>query len=506
MNRQPTTNNQQPTTNNQQPTTNNRQPTTDNQFETVIGLEVHAQLKTASKAFCGCENRYGAEPNTLVCPVCMSMPGILPVVNRRMVEMGILAALALGCRINRRCKFDRKNYFYPDLPKGYQISQYDQPLAEFGKLHISGEGFDREVTIVRAHLEEDAGKSFHQDDGTQLVDLNRCGVPLIEIVSGPDMRHPEEAAAYLNEIKTILQYIGVCDANMEKGELRCDANLSVRLKGAAELGVKTEVKNMNSFRGVVKALTFEMERQIAILEAGGVIEQATMLWDESKGEARPMRSKEESHDYRYFPEPDLIYLEVPEGWESEIRRGMPELPAPKRERFTADYSLREDIAAVLCAERPLADYFEAVTEYGVEPAAAANWITGEVLRIAKGKGISIEELPVDPEATALLLKRISEKVISASIAKEIFAEMVETGASADRIIESKGLKQISDEDELLNIVRKVLDDNQPMVEKYLAGKTKLFGAFMGQVMKATKGKANPQLVNEILRGELGKRE
>ena len=420
--------------------------------------------------------------------------------------MGALAALALGCRVNRRCKFDRKNYFYPDLPKGYQISQYDQPLAEFGKLHISGEGFDREVTIVRAHLEEDAGKSFHQEDGTQLVDLNRCGVPLIEIVSGPDMRHPEEAAAYLNEIKTILQYIGVCDANMEKGELRCDANLSVRLKGATELGVKTEVKNMNSFRGVVKALTFEMERQIAILEAGGVIEQATMLWDESKGEARPMRTKEESYDYRYFPEPDLIYLEVHEKWEAEIRQGMPELPCAKRNRFTSEYGLREDIAAVLCAERPLADYFETGVANGYEPVQFANWILGETLRILKENNQGIEDFPIKPTATGSLLEKVSSGQISGSMAKDVYYEMYTTGKSADEIIESKGLKQISDEDELLNIVRKVLEGNQPMVEKYRAGKTKLFGAFMGQVMKATRGKANPQMVNKLLRGELEKKE
>jgi aspartyl-tRNA(Asn)/glutamyl-tRNA(Gln) amidotransferase subunit B len=473
--------------------------TIDPKYEPIIGLEVHAQLKTRTKAFCGCESRYGAEPNTLVCPVCMGMPGVLPVVNKQMVEMGILTALALGCKINRRCKFDRKNYFYPDLPKGYQISQYDQPLAEYGSLHISGDGFDKDISIIRVHLEEDAGKSFHQDDGTQLVDLNRCGVPLIEIVSGPDIRHPEEAAAYLNELRTILQYLGVCDGNMEKGELRCDANISVRPKGETAFGVKTEVKNLNSFRGVVKALTFEMKRQIEIIESGGEIEQATLLWDEAKGESRVMRSKEESHDYRYFPEPDLIYLQVSEEWERQVQATMAELPRAKRLRFVQQYNLRPDIAGVLCLDKQVADYYEKVVQNGGESVLAGNWVSGEVLRILKEKNLEISDFPVTAENTAVLLRRVAGNVISAGIAKEVFAEMVEKNKSADQIIAEKGLKQISDQNELINIVRKILDENKSLVEKYLAGNLNLFGAFMGKVMKETGGKANPQMVNEILK-------
>jgi aspartyl-tRNA(Asn)/glutamyl-tRNA(Gln) amidotransferase subunit B len=429
----------------------------------------------------------------------MGMPGVLPVVNKQMVEMGILTALALGCKINRRCKFDRKNYFYPDLPKGYQISQYDQPLAEYGSLHISGDGFDKDISIIRVHLEEDAGKSFHQDDGTQLVDLNRCGVPLIEIVSGPDIRHPEEAAAYLNELRTILQYLGVCDGNMEKGELRCDANISVRPKGETAFGVKTEVKNLNSFRGVVKALTFEMKRQIEIIESGGEIEQATLLWDEAKGESRVMRSKEESHDYRYFPEPDLIYLQVSEEWERQVQATMAELPRAKRLRFVQQYNLRPDIAGVLCLDKQVADYYEKVVQNGGESVLAGNWVSGEVLRILKEKNLEISDFPVTAENTAVLLRRVAGNVISAGIAKEVFAEMVEKNKSADQIIAEKGLKQISDQNELINIVRKILDENKSLVEKYLAGNLNLFGAFMGKVMKETGGKANPQMVNEILK-------
>jgi aspartyl-tRNA(Asn)/glutamyl-tRNA(Gln) amidotransferase subunit B len=475
-------------------------------YEPVIGLEIHAQLKTKTKAFCGCESRYGAEANTLVCPICMGMPGILPVVNKKMVEMGMLAALALGCTINKKCKFDRKNYFYPDLPKGYQISQYDEPLAENGTVSIKFDGKEREIGIIRVHLEEDAGKSFHQDDGTQLVDLNRCGVPLIEIVSAPEIRNPEEAATYLNELKTILKYIGVCDGNMEKGELRCDANISIRRRGHSELGVKTEVKNMNSFRGVVKALTFEMERQITVLEAGGKIEQATLLWDEAKNVARPMRSKEESHDYRYFPEPDLIYLEISDNWLEQVKRGLPELPDVKRERFVRMYGLREDTAEILCGDASIAFYYERLVSEGVEPVFASNWVAVEVLRILKEQALAIEDFKMTPETTASLLRRVMENVVSASVAKEIFDEMFASGKLPDEIIENKGLRQISDTSALQQVVEKVIADNPSIVEKYLAGKTNLFGALMGQIMKATEGKANPQMTSEMLKKELGNRK
>jgi aspartyl-tRNA(Asn)/glutamyl-tRNA(Gln) amidotransferase subunit B len=471
-------------------------------YEAVIGLEVHAQLKTASKAFCGCANRYGAEPNTLVCPICMGMPGVLPVLNRAMVEMGILAGLALDCRINPRCKFDRKNYFYPDLPKGYQISQYDEPLAEGGHLTISAEGIKREVSIVRVHLEEDAGKSFHSEDGAQLVDLNRCGAPLIEIVSGPDLRSPSECAGYLNELKTILQYLGICDANMEKGELRCDANISVREAGAKDFGVKTEVKNLYSFRGVVKALTFEMEQQIGILDGGGQIEQATLLWDEVRGETRLMRTKEESSDYRYFPEPDLIYLEISPEWLEDIRRRLPELPEKKKMRLVRDYGIREDVSAILCSEPALARYFEEAVASGAEPVQGANWINVEILRILKERNINIEQFPVKPEGMVSLLNKISSGLISVSIAKEVFAEMVDKGGSADEIIRAKGWEQISNEEELKSAVQKALNENEELVKRFVAGETKLFGALVGQVMKLTQGKANPQMVNQILRKAL----
>ena len=470
-------------------------------FEPVIGLEVHAQLLTDTKIFCSCKNAYGAPPNSLTCPVCLGMPGTLPVLNRKAVEYAIKMGLATDCSITTFSRFARKNYFYPDLPKGYQISQYDEPLCRNGKIKIQVNGIEKNIGITRIHLEEDAGKSIHGFDNT-LVDFNRCGVALIEIVSEPDLRSPEEAYAYLTKLKQILEYLEICDCNMEEGSLRCDANISLRPIGEEKFGTKTEMKNMNSFRGVERALRFEIERQKAILEKGKNIIQQTMLWDEAKGEARPMRSKEESHDYRYFPEPDLVPLEVDENWKTKISNDLPELPDQKYFRFLNKYNLRHYDAAILTSDKYLAEYFERVNDLINDPQLVSKWIQGEVLRTLSQKNLTPKQIPLAAENLGELLNLIKAGTISANIAKEVFDKMVENNESAKIIVEREKLIQVSDDSELEQIIQTVISENPNEVERYRRGAKNLFAFFMGQVMKKTKGKANPSVANNLLRKAL----
>ncbi|HQO73842.1 MAG TPA: Asp-tRNA(Asn)/Glu-tRNA(Gln) amidotransferase subunit GatB [Candidatus Marinimicrobia bacterium] len=470
-------------------------------FEPVIGLEVHAQLLTDTKIFCSCKNAYGAPPNSLTCPVCLGMPGTLPVLNRKAVEYAIKMGLATDCSITAFSRFARKNYFYPDLPKGYQISQYDEPLCRNGKIKIQVNGVEKNIGITRIHLEEDAGKSIHGFDNT-LVDFNRCGVALIEIVSEPDLRSPEEAYAYLIKLKQILEYLEICDCNMEEGSLRCDANISLRPIGEEKFGTKTEMKNMNSFRGVERALRFEIERQKAILEKGKNIIQQTMLWDEAKGEARPMRSKEESHDYRYFPEPDLVPLEVDENWKTKISNDLPELPDQKYFRFLNKYNLRHYDAAILTSDKYLAEYFERVNDLINDPQLVSKWIQGEVLRTLSQKNLTSKQIPLAAENLGELLNLIKAGTISANIAKEVFDKMVENNESAKIIVEREKLIQVSDDSELEQIIQTVISENPNEVERYRRGAKNLFAFFMGQVMKKTKGKANPSVANNLLRKAL----
>ncbi|HRU93068.1 MAG TPA: Asp-tRNA(Asn)/Glu-tRNA(Gln) amidotransferase subunit GatB [Candidatus Marinimicrobia bacterium] len=470
-------------------------------FEAVIGLEVHAQLLTDTKIFCSCRNAYGAPPNSLTCPVCLGMPGTLPVLNRKAVEYAIKMGLATDCSITAFSRFARKNYFYPDLPKGYQISQYDEPLCRNGKIQVQVNGVEKNVGITRIHIEEDAGKSIHGFDNT-LVDFNRCGVPLIEIVSEPELRSPEEAYAYLMKLKQILEYLEICDCNMEEGSLRCDANISLRLAGEEKFGTKTEMKNMNSFRGVEKALRFEIERQKALLEKGENIIQQTMLWDEAKGEARPMRSKEESHDYRYFPEPDLVPLEVDENWKTKISNDLPELPDQKYFRFLNKYNLRHYDAAILTSDKYLAEYFERVNDLINDPQLVSKWIQGEVLRTLSQKNLTPKQIPLAAENLGELLNLIKAGTISANIAKEVFDKMVENNESAKIIVEREKLIQVSDDSELEQIIQTVISENPNEVERYRRGAKNLFAFFMGQVMKKTKGKANPSVANNLLRKAL----
>ena len=470
-------------------------------FEPVIGLEVHAQLLTDTKIFCSCKNAYGAPPNSLTCPVCLGMPGTLPVLDRKAVEYAIKMGLATDCSITAFSRFARKNYFYPDLPKGYQISQYDEPLCRNGKLKIQVNGVEKNIGITRIHLEEDAGKSIHGFDNT-LVDFNRCGVALIEIVSEPDLRSPEEAYDYLIKLKQILEYLEICDCNMEEGSLRCDANISLRPIGEEKFGTKTEMKNMNSFRGVERALRFEIERQKAILEKGKNIIQQTMLWDEAKGEARPMRSKEESHDYRYFPEPDLVPIEVEENWKTKILNDLPELPDQKYFRFLNKYNLRHYDAAILTSDKYLAEYFERVNDLINDPQLVSKWIQGEVLRTLSQKNLTSKQIPLAAENLGELLNLIKAGTISANIAKEVFDKMVENNESAKIIVEREKLVQVSDDSELEQIIQTVISENPNEVERYRRGAKNLFAFFMGQVMKKTKGKANPSVANNLLKKAL----
>jgi aspartyl-tRNA(Asn)/glutamyl-tRNA(Gln) amidotransferase subunit B len=474
-------------------------------YESVIGLEVHVQLNTRTKIFCGCPTGFGAAPNSNVCPVCLGLPGALPVLNRRVVEMAIQAALATHCKVNAFSRFARKNYFYPDLPKGYQISQYDQPLAEHGWLDTTVGGAKKRIGITRIHLEDDAGKSIHDgfkdSERYTYVDLNRSGTPLIEIVSEPDIRSSDEAYEYLTELKQIMQYVGVSECDMEKGQLRCDANVSVRLKGAEKFGTKVEVKNLNSFRFAKMAMDYEIARQVAVVEGGGRIEQESRLYNVATGETVGMRSKEHAHDYRYFPEPDLVPLRVSAGWLEQIRATVPELPADKRSRFIESYGLREYDAGVLTSTREISEYFEKAAKAAGDPRMAANWVAGDLLGALKGRAIT--ESPVSPEQLGELVAFIAKGEISGKMAKDIFAKMYEAGESAAAIIDREGLRQISDTGALGKIVDEVIAASPKQVEQYKSGKTGVIGYLVGQIMKASKGQANPAAVNELLKAKLG---
>ncbi|AOQ24975.1 Aspartyl/glutamyl-tRNA(Asn/Gln) amidotransferase subunit B [Moorella thermoacetica] len=475
------------------------------EYEAVIGLEVHAELKTASKAFCSCSTAFGGEPNTHVCPVCLGLPGVLPVINRQVVEFGLKTALALNCRVAPFCKFDRKNYYYPDLPKNYQISQYDLPLATGGYLKINVDGQERVIGITRVHMEEDAGKLVHVDGpggGYSLVDYNRTGVPLLEIVSEPDLRSPAEARAYMEKLRAILQYLDVSDCKMEEGSLRCDANVSVRPRGSQTFGTKTEVKNMNSFRALQRALEYEIERQIAILEGGGRVEQATMAWDESRGVTTVMRTKEQAHDYRYFPEPDLVPLEIDAAWIERVRRELPELPDARCRRLMDTFGLPAYDAGVITSSRDLADYFDRVVARYPDAKVVSNWIMGDFLRLLNARNLEPGQAPVPPEELADLLELQKEGTISGKIAKQVLEEMFASGKGARQIVQEKGLVQISDTAALGKIVDEVLAANPNVVEDYRNGKEKALGFLVGQVMKATGGKANPGLVNKLLKERL----
>ncbi len=474
-------------------------------YEAIIGLEVHAQLLTESKIFCDCSTKFGAPPNTHVCPICLGMPGVLPVLNKRVVEFAMKMALATHCRINPFSVFARKNYFYPDLPKGYQISQYEYPLAEDGWVEIEVNGQKKRIGIIRIHMEEDAGKLIHDPyRPISYVDFNRTGVPLIEIVSKPDIRSPEEAVAYLKKLRTILRYLGICDGNMEEGSFRCDANISLRPIGSEKFGTKTELKNMNSFRHVQRALAYEIERQAAILDEGGTIVQETRLWDESKGITRSMRGKEEAHDYRYFPDPDLVPVEIDEAWIEEVRETLPELPDEKKERFITQYNLRSYDADVLTSSKELADYFEAVVKACNNPKLASSWVMSELLGKLHQDKKEITECPIPPERLGELIRLIADGTISGKIGKTVFEEMYDTGRAPSEIVKKKGLVQITDENVLREIAEKILAAHPKEVEQYKAGKEKLLGFFIGQMMKETKGKANPQLANKIFKELLRK--
>jgi aspartyl-tRNA(Asn)/glutamyl-tRNA(Gln) amidotransferase subunit B len=472
-------------------------------YEPVIGLEVHVQLLTKTKIFCGCSTRFGDSPNSNVCPVCLGLPGTLPVLNKRAVEMAMRAALAINCTVHEHSRFARKNYFYPDLPKGYQISQYELPLATGGWLEIEVHGGKKRIGITRLHLEEDAGKSLH--DGfphsaeKTYVDFNRCGTPLSEIVSEPDMRTPEETYAYLTTLRQILLYTGVSDCNMEEGSLRCDANVSVRLRGTDQFGTKVEVKNLNSFRFLQKALEYEIERHIGVIESGGRIPQETRLWNQAEGRTVSMRSKEKAHDYRYFPEPDLLPVHVSAAWREKIRRTIPELPEAKRTRFVSAYGVTPYDAEVLTSTQARADYFEAVTKAGASSKNAANWMQTELLRRLNESGKEIEASPLAPAALAELLKLVESGQITATIGKKVFATMFETGRPAAEIVAAEGLAQISDTSAIEQAARDVIEKNPDNVAKFRSGNEGVFKFFVGQVMRATRGQANPQAVNEIVR-------
>ena len=475
------------------------------EWETVIGLEIHAQLATASKIFSGASTRFGSEPNTQACPVDLGLPGVLPVLNEGAVEMAVRFGLGIDADIAGRSVFARKNYFYPDLPKGYQISQYEIPVIGRGQLEIALEdGTVKTVGITRAHLEEDAGKSLHEDfHGMTGIDLNRAGTPLLEIVSEPDMRSPAEAVAYAKKIRTLVRYLGICDGNMQEGSLRVDANISLRPAGSGEFGTRAEIKNVNSFRFLEKALNHEFERQREILEDGGRVEQETRLYDADANETRSMRTKEEANDYRYFPDPDLLPLEVDEAFIDRVRATLPELPDEKRDRFVADYGLPAYDANVLTASRELADYYEAVVAAaGGQPKVAANWVMSELGGVLNARGVDITESPVSAAALGGLVQRIADATISGKIAKQVFEAMVAGEGDADTVIEAKGLKQITDESEIERMIDEVVDANPGQVEQYRAGKEKVLGWFVGQVMKASRGKANPEQVNRLLRARL----
>jgi len=476
-------------------------------YEAVVGLEVHVQLATATKIFCGCPTSFGAPPNTNVCPVCLGLPGALPVLNRAAVELAIKGALALSCHIRPHSRFARKNYFYPDLPKGYQISQYDEPFAEHGHVDIVADGVPKRIRVTRVHMEDDAGKSIHEGfkDSSRFsyVDLNRSGTPLIEIVSEPDLRSSEEAYAYLTAVKQALEFIQVSSCDMEKGHLRCDANVSVRLRGEEKLGTKAEVKNLNSFRFLKQALDYEIARQVAVMESGGRVVQETRLFDPDLGETAGMRSKEEAHDYRYFPEPDLVPLRIGGEWLASIRATMPELPAHKRARFLEEFGLPEYDADVLTASRATSEYFETAAHVSGSPKMAANWVMGGLMGALKAEGREIAESPVSAEHLGELVKLIAGNQLSGKLAKEIFPKMFASGEGPAAILEREGLRQISDTGALEKVIADIIAANPKQVEQYRGGKTAVINFLVGQAMKATRGQANVAVVTELLKQKLG---
>ena len=472
-------------------------------YEAVIGLEVHTELRTATKIFCSCKTSFGAEPNTNVCPVCLGLPGVLPVLNKKVLEFAVRTGLALNCEISRYSKFDRKNYYYPDLPKNFQTSQYDLPICEHGHLDIEVDGKKSTVRITRAHMEEDAGKLVHHgtsitDSDYSLVDYNRTGTPLLEIVSEPDIRSAKEAVAYMEKLRAILQYCGVSDCKMEEGSLRCDANVSVRPVGQKELGTKTEIKNINSFRGVERAIEYEAMRQAQLLEDGGTVVQETRTWDEKEGVTKSMRKKEEANDFRYFPEPDLVPFTVSDEYIEEIRKTLPELPDARKARYMESYGLAAYDADYLTNDKDRADYFEAMVAAGAEPKEAANWLMGDFAKLLSRDNLEMKAAPVQAAAMADLLKLIAKGTISGKIAKQVFAEMWTSGKDPETIVKEKGLVQISDTGALEELAAKVIAANPQSVADFKAGKKKAVGFLMGQIMKETKGKANPQVVNGIL--------
>lgn len=476
-------------------------------YESVIGLEVHAQLLTQSKIFCGCSTQFGAEPNSNTCPVCAGFPGVLPVLNKKVVEFAIKAGLATHCQIASFSRFARKNYFYPDLPKGYQISQYELPICTNGYIDIDADGQSKRIRITRIHMEEDAGKNIHDVHGdSSLVDLNRAGVPLLEIVSEPDLHTAEEAGAYLRTLRAVLQYLEICDGNMEEGSFRCDANVSVRPEGSEALGTKTELKNLNSFKAVEKAIRYEIKRHIDILTDGGQLTQETRLWDPDHEVTRSMRSKEFAHDYRYFPDPDLLPLLVDEAWAAAIRNTLPELPDARRSRFMSQYALPAYDATLLTSRKDIAEFFEEAAAAHPNPKAIGNWIVGDLFRVLNVRRLDeqlyIESWPVSPRQLAELVRLIDEGRISGKIAKIVFEQLIDSGQTPSEIVAEKGLEQMSDSSSIETAVQQVLAANAKQVSQYLAGNEKVFGFLVGQVMKATRGKANPQKVNEILKTRL----
>lgn len=476
-------------------------------YEAVIGLEVHTELQTKTKIFCSCRTSFGADPNTNVCPVCLGLPGVLPVLNKKVLEYAVRAGLALNCEISRFSKFDRKNYYYPDLPKNFQTSQFDLPICEHGYLDVEVEGEKRRIRITRAHMEEDAGKLVHHgtsitDSDYSLVDYNRTGTPLLEIVSEPDMRSAKEAVAYMEKMRAILQYVGISDCRMEEGSLRCDANVSVRPVGQKELGTKTEIKNINSFKGVERAIEYEAMRQAELLEDGGKVVQETRTWDEKEGVTKSMRTKEEANDYRYFPEPDLVPFTVSDEYIENIRKSLPELPDARKERYMNEFGLSSEDAVFMTNDKATADYFEAAVDAGADPKACVNWLMGEFASQLSTDGIEIAKAPVSAENLAALLKLISKGTISGKIAKKVFATMWKEGGNPEEIVKAQGLVQISDTAELSKLVDEVVGKNPKAVEDFKAGKKKAVGALVGQIMKATKGKANPRVINELLNKKL----
>lgn len=468
------------------------------EYEIVIGLEVHCELKTKSKIFCGCTTEFGGDPNTHCCPICTGMPGTLPVLNEQVIDYAIRAGLATDCKIQEFGKQDRKNYFYPDLPKAYQISQYDLPICYEGKVDVEVDGEKKTIGLTRIHIEEDAGKLNHESNGS-LVDYNRCGVPLIEIVSEPDMRSPEEARAFLEKLRSILLYADVSDCKMNEGSFRCDINLSVRKHGEKEFGIRTEMKNMNSFNFAVKAMEYEAKRQIKVLREGGQVIQETRRWDEANSKSVSMRSKEDAHDYRYFPDPDLMPIVIAPEKVEEIRKTLPELPDSRLKRYVEDFELTSYDASILVASRRIADFFEAASEGSKNPKVCANWIINDIFSRLSEEDKEEGRIPFGPERLAELVKLISEGTISNSIAKKVFEDMWETGKEPSVIVEEKGLKQISDDSTLINMAKEVLAENEKSVQDYLGGKEKAVGALVGQMMRRTKGQANPGKVNQILK-------